>query len=154
MDCIFQEMTQEQAEEIAATWHYEGEYSFYDTDADPEDLEEFLDSEKRDGRYFVVLQHNEVTGFYGFHQIDKDTVDMGLGMKPDLTGRGNGAAFLEAGLQFAKTSYQPKKITLSVAAFNKRAIKSYEKLGFRKVESYLQETNGGHFDFVKMEIDC
>ncbi len=30
----FTSMTQEQAEQIAYNWHYDGEYSFYDMDAD------------------------------------------------------------------------------------------------------------------------
>lgn len=150
MDYIFQAMTQEQAEDIAASWRYQGEYSFYDMNADPEDLEEFLDPEKREGVYFVVLSQNEIIGFYSFQRPDQETVDIGLGMKPELTGKGNGAAFLAAGLQFAETRYRPKNITLSVAAFNTRAINLYEKLGFRKVESFVQSTNGGRYDFVKM----
>ncbi|MBU9674494.1 GNAT family N-acetyltransferase [Planococcus sp. CP5-4] len=150
MDYTFQAMTQEQAENIAANWRYQGEYSFYDMEADPEDLEEFLDPEKREGVYFVVLSRNELIGFYSFQRPDKDTVDIGLGMKPELTGKGNGAAFLAAGLRFAETRYRPKNITLSVAAFNQRAISLYEKLGFRKVESFVQATNGGQYDFVKM----
>lgn len=150
MDYTFQAMTQEQAENIAASWSYQGEYSFYDMNADPEDLEEFLDPEKREGVYFVVLSQNELIGFYSFQQSDKDTVDIGLGMKPELTGKGNGAAFLAAGLEFAETRYRPKHMTLSVAAFNTRAITLYEKLGFRKVESFVQATNGGQYDFVKM----
>lgn len=154
MDYMFQEMTQEQAQDIAENWRYEGEYSFYDMDADPEDLAEFLDPEKRGDNYFMIFQGNEAVGFYSFGQTDRETVDIGLGMKPDLTGRGQGAAFLKAGLDFAKSNYHPQKITLSVAAFNKRAIKVYEKLGFKEVESFVQATNGGHFDFVKMELDC
>jgi len=153
MDYIFQKMTQEQAQDIAENWRYDGEYSFYDMDADLEDLEEFLDPEKRGNNYFIVYQDNEAVGFYSFGQTDKETLDIGLGMKPDLTGRGQGSAFLKAGLDFAKSNYHPQKITLSVADFNKRAIKLYEKLGFRKVESFVQATNGGHFDFVKMELD-
>ncbi|MFP3356335.1 GNAT family N-acetyltransferase [Planococcus citreus] len=151
MDYIFQAMTQEQAEDIAASWRYQGEYSFYDMNADPEDLEEFLDPEKREGVYFVVLSQNEIIGFYSFQRPDQETVDIGLGMKPELTGKGNGAAFLAAGLQFAETRYRPKNITLSVAAFNQRAITLYEKLGFRKVASFVQPTNGGQYDFVKMK---
>ncbi|AUD15001.1 MULTISPECIES: GNAT family N-acetyltransferase [unclassified Planococcus (in: firmicutes)] len=152
MDYIFQAMTQEQAEDIAASWRYQGEYSFYDMNADPEDLEEFLDPEKREGVYFVVLSQNELIGFYSFQQSDKDTVDIGLGMKPELTGKGNGAAFLAAGLEFAKIRYRPKNMTLSVAVFNERAIKLYKKLGFKETESFVQATNGGQYDFVKMTL--
>ncbi|MDN5709051.1 MAG: GNAT family N-acetyltransferase [Planococcus sp. (in: firmicutes)] len=153
MGYIFQTMTQEQAQDIAENWRYDGEYSFYDMDADLEDLEEFLDPEKRGNNYFMVYQDNEAVGFYSFGQTDKETVDIVLGMKPDLTGGGQGAAFLKARIDFAKSNYHPQKITLSVADFNKRAIKLYEKLGFRKVESFVQATNGGHFDFVKMELN-
>ena len=74
-------------------------------------------------------------------------VGAGLGY---ALGKGKGAAFLAAGLQFVDTKYRPKNITLSVAAFNKRAINLYEKLGFRKVESFVQVTNGGQYEFVKM----
>ncbi|ALS75861.1 acetyltransferase [Planococcus rifietoensis] len=153
MEYRFQKMTQEQAQDIAENWRYEGDYSFYDMDADPEDLAEFLDSEKREDSYFMVFRGNEAVGFYSFGQMDQETVDIGLGMKPDLTGRGQGSAFLRAGLDFAKSNYHPQEITLSVAAFNKRAIKLYENLGFKEVETFVQATNGGHFDFVKMELD-
>ena len=145
-------MTQEQAEVIAETWRYQGDYSFYDMDADVEDFEEFLDPEKRQDSYFVVLDRNEIIGFYSFQRPDPDTVELGLGMKPELTGQGAGAAFLIAGLQFAETKYRPKHFTLSVAAFNKRAIRLYEKIGFKKTESFVQATNGGQYEFVKMAL--
>ena len=41
MDYTYTVMTQEEAEEIAYNWHYEGKYSFYDIEADEEDLAEF-----------------------------------------------------------------------------------------------------------------
>ncbi len=152
MRYTFQAMTQEQAEVIAETWRYQGNYSFYDMDADAEDLEEFLDPEKRQDSYFVVLDRNEIIGFYNFQRPDPDTVELGLGMKPELTGQGAGAAFLIAGLQFAETKYHPKHFALSVAAFNKRAIRLYEKIGFKKTESFVQATNGGQYDFMKMKL--
>ncbi|QHJ69899.1 GNAT family N-acetyltransferase [Planococcus halotolerans] len=154
MDCSFQPMTQQQAEEIAAHWRYSGEYSFYDMDADPEDLAEFLNPEERKNTYFSVIQNKEVVGFYSFTQAADATIDVGLGMKPDLTGNGNGTEFLRAGMKFARTTYNPEKITLSVAAFNKRAIKVYEKMDFKEVERFQQATNGSVFEFVKMVYYC
>ena len=41
MEYTYTVMTQEEAEEIAYNWHYEGKYSFYDIEADEEDLAEF-----------------------------------------------------------------------------------------------------------------
>lgn len=42
----FQILTQEQAEKIAYHWHYKEKYSFYNMEADEEDLEEFLNTQE------------------------------------------------------------------------------------------------------------
>lgn len=154
MKYSFQPMTQPQAEEIAQTWRYEGDYSFYDMDADPEDLAEFLDAGQRKDAYFTVHQGGEMVGFYSFTQTSEDTTDIGLGMKPEWTGRGMGREFLKAGLEYAESAYRPDKITLSVAAFNKRAITLYQNCGFNEVERFAQATNGSTFEFVKMIYHC
>ena len=53
MDYTYTVMTQEEAEEIAYNWHYEGKYSFYDIEADEEDLAEFLHDESRGIIHFL-----------------------------------------------------------------------------------------------------
>lgn len=85
----FEIMTQEQAEEIAFNWHYDAEYSFYDMEADKEDLVEFLDPNKRGDSNFVVTKDNDIIGFFSFNQVDINTIDIGLGLRPNLTGNGN-----------------------------------------------------------------
>ena len=79
---------------------------------------------------------------------------IGLGMKPNLTGRGNGVQFVKAGIAYAKSKYNAKQIILSVATFNQRAIKVYKKIGFKEIETFIQNTNGGSFEFLKMMYDC
>ena len=147
-------MTQEQAETIAFTWHYDSEYSFYDLEADKEDLEEFLDADKRGNSMFAVSKDEELIAFLSIHRIDDNTVDIGLGMRPDLTGKGMGLEFLKAGMEFIKSEANPEKITLSVAKFNQRAINVYRKVGFEDVEIFMQDTNGSTFEFLKMEYIC
>ncbi|MDQ0185597.1 ribosomal protein S18 acetylase RimI-like enzyme [Cytobacillus kochii] len=51
-------------------------------------------------------------------------------------------------------SYEPKQMTLSVAAFNKRAIKLFKRMGFRTSRIYMHETNGSTYEFINMVIDC
>ena len=146
----FELMTQEQAEDIAYNWHYQGDFSFYNMESDQEDLVEFLDPETRGQSNFVVMNDNKVIGFFSFTKVANHTIDIGLGMRPDLTSKGNGLDFLKAGLDFTKSKYCPQNITLSVATFNQRAIKVYKKIGFIEVHTFMQETNGGTFEFLKM----
>jgi [ribosomal protein S18]-alanine N-acetyltransferase len=149
MTYIFQPMSDDEAR-IVATWHYEGEYGFYDMDRDPDDLAELLDGAARADRYWAVYdQAGNLAGFFCFVP-EGGTVEFGLGLRPDLTGRGAGAAFLEAGLAFARERYKPDRFALAVAAFNQRAIRLYRKAGFRTEREYLQRTNGDEYPFLRM----
>ncbi|WP_342505379.1 GNAT family protein [Sporosarcina sp. FSL K6-2383] len=150
MDYQFKTMTQEQAEDIAFNWHYDGEYSIYDMEADQGDLVEFLDSEKRGDSTFIVMKSHTIIGFFSFTKVEENHIDIGLGMRPDLTGGGEGLAFVNAGLAFVESTFSPDKITLSVATFNKRAIRVYEKAGFTAGTTFMQETNGGRYEFLEM----
>lgn len=146
------QMRQSEALEIADRWKYDGEYAFYDMTADPEDYEELVTPEKRGDRYFSVFDGDELTGFFCVEQDGAD-VEIGLGLRPDLTGRGRGKAFLEGILRFVRENYLFEKIKLDVVSFNQRAIRVYERAGFLKTGTAKVSTNGGVYDFVLMELD-
>ena len=104
-------MTQAEAETIAE-WSYETPYDFYDAKADHRDLAELLDPVQRGDRYFSA--HNEtgeLIGFFGFARED-DAVGVGIGLRPDLTGRGLGLSFVEKGLAFAREQFAPARFRL------------------------------------------
>ena len=153
MNYTFSKMSQKQAENIASNWHYEGKYSFYDIAADEDDLAEFLNPLERGEKYFSVRFRNEEIGFFCFDN-ETGSVDIGLGMKPELTGKGLGLDFLESGLNYAISKYNPENITLSVATFNERAIKLYIKAGFETTGTFMQDTNGSRFVFMRMRYVC
>ncbi|PRY83597.1 hypothetical protein [Alkalibacterium olivapovliticus] len=84
-----QQLSQENAVDIANNWRYDGIYSFYDADADKEDYEELVTPELRENSYFEVLENKALIGFFSVdYDSDKKTVDLGLGMKPSLTSKG------------------------------------------------------------------
>jgi len=143
-------MKQDEAEAIAG-WRYDPPYDFYDADADHRDLAELLDPKRRSDRYFSACDASgELIGYFGF-SWSEGVVGVGVGLRPDLTGRGFGLLFLEKGLAYARERYAPMRYRLSVAEFNQRAITVYERAGFVRTRSYIHETNGGLHRFVEME---
>ena len=141
-------MEDEEATQISG-WHYDPPYDFYDATGDPDDLEELLDPKRRKDAYFSVFDDGVLVGFFQFERVGA-RVDIGLGMRPDLTGRGLGGEYLRAGLEFARRRYSPERFTLSVATFNERAILVYERAGFRRNTVYRHNTNGGEYLFLSM----
>jgi ribosomal-protein-alanine N-acetyltransferase len=143
-------MTQDDAEAVAG-WRYPAPHAFYDWTADPGDLAELLDAASRErGGYLAVDDEaGDLVGF-GSCREDGGVVTLGLGLRPDHTGRGLGAAFLAALLDCARERFAPQAFALSVAAFNQRAITVYERAGFERVRVFTHATNGGEWEFVEM----
>ncbi|WP_106767543.1 GNAT family N-acetyltransferase [Paenibacillus faecalis] len=155
---IFHLMRLEDAENIVK-WHYAPPYSIYNMSDDLEDIQELMD-----GSYYSVKNlENELIGFFCFGKnakipagirqgmyLDQTALDIGLGLRPDLTGQGKGRDFLIAGLDFARKKYKPRKFRLSVAAFNKRAISLYKKVGFISKDTFINKDN--ETEFILMEL--
>jgi ribosomal-protein-alanine N-acetyltransferase len=102
-------------------------------------------------RYFAADQiaHHELAGFLVV-KLTGQVAEIGLGLRPGLTGHGLGESFLRACLRFASAALGAQSYTLAVAAFNRRAITVYEQAGFRKVERFEHFTNGGFHAFIRM----
>lgn len=128
-------------------WRYDPPYDFYDSDGLPV---------KNPERFFAVHDDEGVlAGFYYFEYVGAvgDTLFYGLGLRPDLTGCGLGESFVRAGLAFAREHFPALRITLDVAAFNRRAIQVYERVGFVYTGRHLEPIDGhGSVDFLDMEL--
>ena len=146
----FRPLTQEDAEQIAG-WRYPEPYSFYDWESDPDDLAELLDATARADDYVAVEGvDGTVIGFLHYKRPHRATLEIGLGLRPDQTGRGLGRSFVEAGLEYARRRFAPVEFRLSVATFNRRAITVYERAGFAATRVFTHRTNGGDWEFVEM----
>ena len=133
------------AEDFAefARWRYESPYDFYDSDQEPV---------KNPERYFATRDDDgALIGFFYFEHKE-DVLEYGLGLRPDLTGRGLGLDFFRAGLEFGREHYRPSLVRLFVAAFNERAIKVYDRAGFRETGRHVRTfARWGEVEFVDME---
>jgi ribosomal-protein-alanine N-acetyltransferase len=90
-------------------------------------------------------------GFYYF-EARGDEVEYGLGLCPALTGQGLGLRFVLSGLGFAQQRFGPRRVVLSVAAFNQRARRVYEHAGFRTVSRHTRTFERfGDVPFITMQ---
>jgi [ribosomal protein S18]-alanine N-acetyltransferase len=158
MAYVITPMDEEAARDIAG-WRYDPPYSFYNTV--PGAVAALLDP--ANAYYAVRTADGKLAGFFCFgaeaqvaggHRqglyTGPDTLDIGLGMRPDLTGHGQGPAFVQAGLDFARRTFAPARFRLSVATFNTRAIRVYRRAGFQPGPVFHSPTAAGDTEFLLM----
>jgi ribosomal-protein-alanine N-acetyltransferase len=140
-------------------WRYGGPYSVYD--GDPASVDSLLEP-----RFHYHSVHDEGGNLAGYFCFGEDArvsagrrlgvyereraLDVGLGMRPELTGQGLGEEFVTSGLRFAKATYAPEAFRLTVATFNRRAIRVYERVGFEPVETFGATKRDGEREWLLM----
>lgn len=151
---------------IISRWIYPEPYSIYSMDESDSCINELLNND-----YFSVSDcEDNLVGYYCFCESaqvpagkqlgtydNKNITDIGLGMKPNLCGKGLGFDFLCNCLKFARNQLSAKGFRLTVAAFNERAVKVYEKAGFKKINSFERISDAGKVEFLVMtnfEEEC
>lgn len=133
------------------TWHYEPPWDFYDLASDPADAAAMRDPARNEHCRAVLGESGRLEAFWYF-DWHGDVVEVGIGLRPDLTGLGLGEAFLRAQLEYASQQWQPAAFRLFVAAWNERAIRLYERLDFREVARETREFElVGVHEFIRME---
>jgi len=144
-------------------WRYEGEYATYNLDDTAEGLAELLDMRSP---YFAVRdERGALVGFFAYGTAAgvggeagpalyadpaDHTLTIGLGLRPDLTGKGLGPSFVEAELAFARERYAPRDFRLFVLDWNVRAIRVYERAGFARMRTRTVTNRHGTWAFVEM----
>ncbi len=124
------------------TWRYPPPFDVYDEDSKPvKNPERFFEARDQDGA---------LVGFYYFERRGR-TVKFGLGLRPDLTGLGLGVDFVTAGMEFARDHYSAERMVLEVFSFNERALKVYERAGFRVTGRRKQVYRKRELETVDME---
>ncbi|MEB3101881.1 GNAT family N-acetyltransferase [Ferviditalea candida] len=138
-------LTVGQAREICG-WRYDPPYDVYQFpswDKMVESLHEFADPEIRRRQYCGVMnEQGTLSGFAQFFPLAGLT-RLGLGMRPDLSGRGLGEAFVLSIIEEANSRAPGQAIDLEVHAWNRRAFKVYERCGFEYEQTYEKMTPQG-----------
>ncbi|MBI9045672.1 MAG: GNAT family N-acetyltransferase [Anaerolineaceae bacterium] len=164
----FVPMKEEYARKMIAEWKYEKAITLHDYNNEAEHL---MDKESWGRGLFAVLnEDNQLIGEltteffdenddyieYTDYQPEKlNTAEMwiGFGLKPELTGKGQGFSFVSACIDYAvrKHAYKGEFVFLGVPEFNQRAIKVYKKVGFEVFNQVEAEVNGIKFTSIQMK---
>lgn len=106
----------------------------------------WLDSILRDGCHVVVEVGKEVRGHGMLIPIDEETAELANFLHQDVRNRGIGTE-LNRALLDAGREHGFRRVWLSVEPGNRRAIRSYEKVGFHRRSAY------GWTPEVEMEVN-
>ena len=137
-------------------WQYESPYDIYNmTSPDPESTLQYL-IDPQNTFYSIYSPDGDLEAFCSYGTDGQVTggdyrtpaLDIGLGVRPDLTGQGKGSEYVGAVIDFAHKTYSPDQLRVTIAAFNSRAMRVWEKEGFQVVQNF----RGGwtNMDFVVM----
>ena len=141
-------------------WRYQPPYDLYNLD--PDDPEEAVRCYMDPGNAYhsVADERGNLVAFCCFGadaqvsggDYGAPSLDIGLGVRPDLTGQGRGSVFVNAVLGFAQRSFEPTSFRVTVAEFNKRARRVWEKAGFEHVQTFERESDGRSFVVLMQQV--
>lgn len=93
-------------------------------------------------KYFSVFnEENKLIGYFGIKRIRKILKDAVLGIvfDPNYVNQGYGTETIRTFLDYYFNVLKMRKLYLEVSKFNRRALRCYEKNGFKIVGEYLDE---------------
>jgi ribosomal-protein-alanine N-acetyltransferase len=101
-------------------------------------------------RFFALVDSmGELVGFRSFGPdgrvpggaYDDTALDMGGGLRPDLTGHGLGRSAIQIGIDFGWRTFDTRILRVSVWAKNERALKVLRSLGFAPIQRFVAATS-------------
>lgn len=115
------------------SWKYPAPYDVYNYMSFEEAVKTnspLLNAENKDN-YLCFWENDILTAYINIYRKDSK-IFLGIGIMPDYCGKGLGKAYLEKGISVAKSRYPKSEIWVEVRSWNKRAVKCYEKCGFKE----------------------
>lgn len=150
--------TDEAAAREFLQWKYEPPYEIYNYMPQylEEDVAYHIDSANN---IYSMYRADELVGYCSFGQdgrvpggdYSKLALDIGLMIKPELTGQGLGSEFVKDVIRFARTQFKPNKLRVTILSTNLRAIRVWEKSGFQKTQTFKRERD--ELPFIIMTKD-
>lgn len=133
---VLKSLIKETATEIS-NWEYESPYVTYSFKGHPSGW--LMDETTWGKEQFCLISGATILGQVAC-QLDGTDLWVGWSMAPKLCGKGSGGEFIKQCVkEIRRVTGHTGRILLRVAAWNKRAIRAYQKAGFRFVETIEDE---------------
>ena len=123
-----------------------------------QDEKEYLES-GGDKTTFAIIdeQKDEIIGTVGLHKIDNINRTATLGIfigNRDYWSKGYGTEAIQLIIDFGFNYLNLKNIDLAVMEFNQRAVRCYQKCGFKEIgrRRKCKFINGKYYDSILMDI--
>ena len=108
---------------------------------------DFGDPELREHQFAVIVNaQGALIGFVQFFPLQGVT-RLGLGLHPQLCSKGIGTSVVRLIADEARRRAPGDEIDMEVLTWNTRAIRTYEKAGFRITDTYYRQTPAGDSEF-------
>ena len=142
-------------------WRYIPPYDCYNFDArnTRSDLSYLIDP--RNAFFAISNSHQALEGFCSFGSdgqvpggdYEAQALDIGMGMRPDLTGKGRGKIYARAVVTYGTAQYDAKLLRVTIAAFNRRALRVWVQMGFDPIEKFFKTNSETEFVVMLREIN-
>ncbi len=150
----------EESARIILSWRYDESLDFYNPNLSEieETVQDFLNPEN--AYYSMFNNCNELIAYCCFGtdarvkggNYNIEALDVGFGMRPNLTRRGITFRVINAVYDFAQSHFSTTLFRVTVAEFNQQAIRLYEKAGFKQVHKFQRKQDGIYFLVLTLEI--
>lgn len=144
-------MTDDAVRELSR-WRYGGEYAVYDESSYEEKRAKgspLLDPDHRE-RYTCFYEDGVLMGYINLARME-GAVYFGIALAPAYCGRGYGPKVTALAVAMAREKWPSLPLRLIVREWNARAIRCYEKAGFRPAGHVTRVTPTGPAEFLVME---
>lgn len=142
--------TTENEKHIITAWRYSGEYAIYNNEAYAEQKKKGTGFANPKNNFYSFYDGETLVGFINLYEEETE-VFFGIGVDPDLCGKGYGRQMTQTACEISKLLFPEKPMYLEVRTWNTRAVRCYEKAGFHiSGEPIHQTTSAGDGVFYRM----
>ena len=149
---VFHKITEEE-KHVICEWKYDGRYAVYNSIPYEEQIKTHRGFADPKNNYYSFSDGEQLIGYINL--IERETeVFFGIGVNPAFCNQGYGQKICEKACELSRQLYPGKPIVLEVRTWNQRALRCYEKAGFRIVGEPIERTTAiGEGMFFRMTAD-